>query len=353
MAGAVRDQMLGQAEGARIMAAAAAATGIDCWTLDTTQACRTGEQRPPDGAPLVLHANPDRTATGLLALRRQIGLERRVIGYWAWELGVVPASWKRALRFVHEVWVPSTFTAKAVKDLLPGDGSIPLRVVPHALAAAPPRPAALDRAAFGLPEDALVVLLSANLASNFARKNPLGAIAAFRQAFGSRRDCLLLVKLGGTLDWPADFSLIQAAAAEDDRIRIETRSLPAADNHALTACADIVLSLHRSEGFGLVLAEAMMLGRPVVATGWSGNMDFMDASCAALVAARLVAPADPRGVFNLPGAVWAEPDLGEAADHLRRLGGSAGLRAALGASGRERVLTCLTAAPLAEAVGGG
>ena len=71
-----------------------------------------------------------------------------------------------------------------------------------------------------------------------------------------------------------------------------------------------MLSLHRSEGFGLVPAEAMLLGRAVVATGWSGNMDFMDADSAALVGYRLVPARDPRGVFEAPGADWAEPDLG-------------------------------------------
>ena len=114
--------------------------------------------------------------------------------------------------------------------------------------------------------------------------------------------------------------------------------------------ADIVLSLHRSEGFGLVPAEAMLLGRPVVATGWSGNMTFMDDSCAALVGYRLVPARDPRGVYAVPGATWAEPDIAHAAEWLRRLGDDPGLRARLGPAGQVAARARLGTAPLAEAV---
>jgi hypothetical protein len=267
VAGSIRDLILGQAEGARIMARAAALQAIHCQLLDSTFVPPTGFDNPIDGIPLVVHANPDRMAVSLEALRHRISLRRRVIGYWAWELEVVPAVWRRALRFVHEIWVPSSFVAGAIAKILPHDGSLPLRVVPHAVATVHPRPSAMDRAAFGLPADAVVILVSLNLASNFARKNPLGAIAAFRQAFGNRSDRILLLKLGSTADWPVDLSMIRDAVEGAENIRIETRPLQIADNHALTVCADIVLSLHRSEGFGLVLAEAMMLEKALVATG--------------------------------------------------------------------------------------
>jgi glycosyltransferase involved in cell wall biosynthesis len=133
-------------------------------------------------------------------------------------------------------------------------------------------------------------------------------------------------------------------------IRLETRTLPTADLHALTASCDIVLSLHRSEGFGLVPAEAMLLGKPVVATGWSGNMAFMDASSAALVGYRLVPAEDPRHVYE--GASWAEPDQADAVAHLRRLADDAGARAALGARAREAAFARLGVDPLAAALRG-
>ena len=204
-----------------------------------------------------------------------------------------------------------------------------VRVVLPPLGIVPPEPAALDRAAFGLPPDAVVILVSFNLASSFVRKNPLAAIAAFRAAFGERPDRLLVLKTGHVAHAPDDFARL-AAAAQAPNIRLETRVLPTADHHALMAASDIVLSLHRSEGFGLVPAEAMLLGKPVIATGWSGNMDFMDASNSVPIGYRLVPVADPRQVYQ--GGSWAEPDQAEAVAQLRRLADDAAARRALGSS---------------------
>ncbi|MBN8893113.1 MAG: hypothetical protein BGP12_17185 [Rhodospirillales bacterium 70-18] len=325
--------------GARLMRRGLDHLGVPNWGLDTGDrmpgpgAPRVIE-RPPPGAPLLLHINAPLMPWALLRLPRAVAHGRRVIGHWAWELPVVPDSWRVGLRCVHEVWVPSRFTADAVATILPPDGRIALRVVAYPIAVAPPRPSALDRAAFGLPAGAVVVLCAFNLASSFVRKNPLAAIAAHQAAFGARMDRILLLKIGNTDHFPADFALIRDAVAGAPNIRLETRTLPEGDSHALTACADILLSLHRSEGFGLVPAEAMLLGRPVVATGWSGNMDFMDATSAALVDFRLVPAHDPRGVLEAPGAVWAEPDIGSAAAHLARLADDPAARAALGEAGR-------------------
>jgi glycosyltransferase involved in cell wall biosynthesis len=307
---------------------------------------RAAGNGPLQGAPLVLHINAPQLPLALLRLPRGLIRGRRVIGYWAWELPTIPSDWRAGLPFVHEVWVPSRFTQAALEPLLPGR----VRVVPHAVAAAPPSPSALDRAAFGLPSDAVVVLVSFSLASSFARKNPLGAIGAFRMAFGTRPDRVLVLKVGNA-DHDADGFAQLRQAADAPNIRIETRSLPSADRHALTRAADIVLSLHRSEGFGLVPAEAMLLERPVIATNWSGNTDFMNEESAGLVGYRLVPARDPRGVFQAPGAVWAEPDLGQAAELLRQLADDPVRRAELGARGRAMALARLGPDGLAAALG--
>jgi glycosyltransferase involved in cell wall biosynthesis len=344
----------GLGEAARVMRQALARLGVDVTTLDVGvpfAPAPAGERggAVPDGAPLLLHVNAPLVPWALRRLPRALVRGRRVVGCWAWELPVVPESWRVGLPFVHEIWAPSSFTANALRPLADGR---PVRVVPHPLAVVPPLPSALDRAAFGLPADAVLVLVSFSLASSFERKNPLAAVAAFRAAFGDRKDRLLLLKIGEVDDYPTDFDRVLAAVVGALNVRIETRTLPAADSHALTACADIVLSLHRSEGFGLVPAEAMLLGRAVVATGWSGNMDYMDAASAALVAPRLVAARDPRHVFEAAGAVWADPDPEEAAGHLRRLAGDPEARRALGARGRARALRHLGAGKLIEAVAG-
>ncbi len=344
----------GLGESARLMVRALDTLGVPSWPLDIATLLpahdadipAAASAAPPPGAALVLHVNAPMLPLVLARLPRGLARGRRVVGFWAWELPVLAPAWRGGARFVHEVWSPSDFTAAAIAPLLRGR----VRTVPHPLAVAPPTPAALDRAAFGLPADALIVLVAFNLASSLERKNPMAAVAAFRAAFGERADRLLLLKIGNAGHAPADFARLAAAVADAPNIRLETRTLPTADAHALTAVADIVLSLHRSEGFGLVPAEAMLLGRPVVATGWSGNMTFMDESSAALVGYRLVPALDPRGVYAVAGATWAEPDIAQAAEWLRRLAEDAGLRARMGAAGRVAAQTRLGSAPLAEAV---
>jgi glycosyltransferase involved in cell wall biosynthesis len=256
----------------------------------------------------------------------------------------VPPEWRPGLACVSQVWVPSHFTAAALEPLLPGR----VRVVPPALALVPPVASSLNRAAFGLPEAAVVVLVSFNLASSFARKNPFAAIAAFRGAFGDRPDRILVLKVGHPEHAPADFARL-AQMARAPNIRLETRMLAPEDRHALTACADIVLSLHRGEGFGLVLAEAMLLGKPVVATGWSGNTDFMDGTNAALVDYRLVPARDDRAVYR---GLWAEPDAAQAAVLLRTLADDADMRRTLGERARVSTLSRLDGRELTAALEG-
>lgn len=341
----------GLGEAARVSLAALKPLGIPAYGVDIGSLLPGGGgdapvMDMPPGVPLLLHVNPPLLAYTLLRLPRRLLRDRLVIAQWAWELPAVPADWGRATRFVHRLWAPSRFTGEALEALLPGR----VQNVPYPLAMSPPRPSNLSRADFGLPSNALLVLVSFNLASSLVRKNPLGAIAAFRAAFGDRPDRQLLLKIGNPDHWPEDFASIQAAVAGAANIRIETRTLPTADTHALTACADIVLSLHRSEGFGLVPAEAMLLGRPVIATGWSGNMDFMDADSAALIGYRLIPARDPRGVYDIPGTMWAEPDHGEATAALQRLGEDAELRARIGARGRAMANARLGVGPMQAAL---
>ncbi len=339
----------GLGEVARLMLAGLDQLAVPRWALDVGTAITSGEPRPaipPRGAPMLLHVNAPYLPLALLRLPRGTLRGRRLIGYWAWELPSLPPEWRAGSPFVHEVWTLSAFTAAALEGLLPGR----VRVVTPPVAAAPPRPAPLDRAAFGLPGTAIVVLVSFSLASSLERKNPLGAIEAFRSAFGTRSDRLLVLKVGSPHDFPSDFARVRNAIADAPNIRLETREFPVQDSHALTQCADIVLSLHRSEGFGLVPAEAMLLGKPVVATNWSGSTEFMDEENSALVGYRLVPARDPRGVFEAPGAVWAEPDCREAAAWLRLLADDAGARAELGARARASAKRRLGTASLEQAL---
>jgi glycosyltransferase involved in cell wall biosynthesis len=345
----------GLGESARLMVAALAGLGVPQIPIDLGSSIsgpRVGFLTPPRGMPLVLHANSPVLPLTLLRAPRGLIKGRRVIGYWAWELPTMPPAWRAGLPFVHEIWTLSRFTADAVATMLPPGALLPLRVVPPPVALNPPRPSGLGRADFGLPENAVITLVSFSLASSFERKNPLAAIAAHIMAFGDRADRVLLMKVTHADQHAAEFATLRAAAGGFGNIRFETRMFSDGDRHALTAAADIVMSLHRSEGLGLVPAEAMLLGLPVIATNWSATTEFMDARSARLVDFTLVPAVDPRGVFEAPGAVWAEADVGHAAAHLRELADDPGLRRRLGAAGRAMATARLGDARLRDALRG-
>lgn len=330
----------GLGEGARLTLQALELAGVPVW--------RAGPDRLPDGVPLVMHGNAVALPLAMARLGRSSVRRRKVIGYWSWELPVVPDSWRRGLDFVHEVWAPSRFTAASLEALVPS-----VRVVPHPVAIRPPAPSALGRADFGLPEGAFVTLVRFSLASSFERKNPLGALAAHAAAFGDRPDRVLLLHVTDPHHFPADFDRLAERADAWSNVIVNTQTMSRADAEAMVACCDVLLSLHRSEGFGLVPAEAMMQGTPVIATDWSATTEYMDAASAALVPATLVPAVDPRGVYAVPGAVWAEPDIDAAAAWLQLLSNDEGLRARIGAAGRHAVAARLGSAALLEAVAAG
>jgi glycosyltransferase involved in cell wall biosynthesis len=230
--------------------------------------------------------------------------------------------WARGLRHVHEIWVPSQFTA----DALPPETKVPVKIVPY-----PVRPPAVarDRDRFGLPEDAFIVLTAFDMGSSYVRKNPRAAIAAFRKAFGDDPKCLLLLKVSHSSDANWAMRDMESAIAGMTNVRIMEQTLTRTEMAGLIASSDTVLSLHRAEGFGLVPAEAMLLGVPVVATGWSGNVDFMSNEDSALVGYELVPVEDPQGTYTVPDTSWAEADVDEAAAWLARLRADSGLRAGL------------------------
>nr|WP_242011246.1 glycosyltransferase [Acetobacter fallax] len=326
----------GLGEAARIMLRAYEGSGVPATALRAglLEGTEVPVMAPDDGgrrAALILFVNSPFLPAVLLRLGRRFLRNRRIIGYWHWELPTLPPLWRPGAGCVHEVWTSSRFSASALEGLAPGR----VRVVPHALAANPVRPAVMDRSAFGLPDGAVVVLVSFSLASSFERKNPLAAIRAFRAAFGDRPDRVLLLKVAHGGQYPGDMARLRAATGGAANIRVEERLFPVEESYALIRCADIVLSLHRSEGFGLVPAEAMLLGRTVIATDWSATAEFLSPDCGIPVPYRLIPARDPRGVFEAEGAVWADADLHAAVSALHRAAEDVALRQRLGARAAE------------------
>jgi len=319
----------GLGEAARIFAAACGALGLARGMYPMAVGGRADAGALPRAAALLLTVNAPSLPLMLARAPADLLRGRRVVAPMAWELPVAPRAWRVAERYAHEIWACSDFAARALERVMPGR----VRVVPYPLALAGDVSPAMTRAAFGLAPDAVVVTVMLGLGSSFTRKNPLGAIAAFKAAF------------------PAEAARIEAAVAGAANIRIFAGAWPAEKVAGLLGLTDVVLSLHRSEGFGLVPAQAMLRGIPVVATGWSGNMQYMDAESAALVGFRLVPVADPSRVYgSIPGAVWAEPDVDHAAAQLRLLGDDASLRAALGAKGQAKAKAALDGRQLLAAL---
>ena len=268
---------------------------------------------------ILLHASGFVMALAMLRLGRKRLEGKTVIGYWAWELPDLTPDWLPGLRFVHEIWVPSRFTAAAVAR----HTRLPVRVVPH------PVPEIAGAAPPG--EGPLTVLVAFDMRSGFERKNPLAAIEAFRLAFGADPAVRLIVKVSQAQSYPPGWQALSQAVAGAGNIVLTDALLDAAGMAALLDDANIVLSMHRAEGFGLVLAEAMRRGKAVVATGWSGNADFLNEANSCPVAYRLVPACDPQGSYDFPDQLWAEPDSADAARQLRRLTDPA-LRERLGRS---------------------
>ncbi|PLR21505.1 glycosyl transferase family 1 [Caulobacter flavus] len=293
--------------------------------------------QPPEGpAVLVAHMNPVELIHLIAETRGAPFRGRRTIGYWAWELPRIPRGWRAAFRYVDEVWTPSTFTADAVRAAAPR--GLTVRVMPHPVAVSDVAP---DRGRFGLPEGVVVVLCAFDFRSSIARKNPLGAIEAYRRAAArSAAPSMLVLKTVGAEDAPEAAAAVRAAIGEAGGVRLLTESMSADDRDRLLASSDILLSLHRAEGFGLFPAEAMAAGKAVVATGWSGNLDFMDQDNAVLAPAGLIPVEDAQGLYA--DDVWADPDLDAAAAALAALIDDAGARAALGRRARDAIAARLS-----------
>jgi glycosyltransferase involved in cell wall biosynthesis len=239
---------------------------------------------------------------------------RRTIGYWFWEVERIPEAFRGAIETVDEIWAGSDFVADAFRAVT----DRPVRTVPIPL----PEPDVpeMSRGRLGLPEGRFVVLVTFDYLSVAERKNPVGAIEAFMRAFPhpSPDGPVLVVKSLNAHHRPHQAERTALAAAGRDDILLVDRHVTRAEQLAMTRSADVLLSLHRSEGLGLHLMEAMWLGTPTIATRYSGNMQFCtDDNCALVDAGRSVVVAGDG--YLPPGAEWAEPDLDQAADALRRM----------------------------------
>jgi len=344
---------LGLGESARCMVRAADAAGIPAALVplklncknrlgDPTYAARLTEDNPHDVN--IIHVDPPASRDIDHHHGKAFRADKYNIAYFAWELPEFPDDWVSSFDYYDEIWCPSDFSRAAIAEKSP----LPVLTFPHAINVPPPtEDTATLRARLHLPADSFLFLTLFDLNSYAERKNPRAALAAFRDAFfsvvgasladaRSAARATLVVKVQNLAGNEADFAKLQAFAAIVPGIHFITETLSRADIYALEAACDVFVSLHRSEGFGLAVAECMALGKPVISTDWSATAEFVNIDNGCPVRADLVTLTENHGPYA-KGQTWAKPDVAHAAAHMRALFSDRALCARLGAAARATI----------------
>ena len=275
----------GVGESARLCANSLERAGISTHLIDIDSV----DMHPATYNVSIVHVNADQVAS----VRHLLDDDSYKIACWHWELPELPDASISAAEPFDEIWAPSAFIQSAISRKV----TIPVVHMPHGVEVTDIEPCSPED--LGVTNGRFVFLCMFDFASVVERKNPFAAIEAFRRAFPNDSSAALLVK---TVNADTTFEKIPNVYFVD-------RMLSRARVNGLLASSDAVISLHRSEGFGLILAEAMSLGKPVIATGWSGNMDFMNAGNSCAVAYELVTLDRTIGNYQ-EGQQWAEPVTG-------------------------------------------
>ena len=269
--------------------------------------------------------------------------DRHVIGFWAFESQILPDTWQKWLPLFNEIWVPSQFVA----DCLAPHITVPVHVIPVLDVPATPT---LSRADLALPADQFIFLTLFDELSGFTRKNPHGSIEAYKRAFpnvtGNTRLILKVRSLSG-----ARRRELEAAINARADIELRIGETSPAETTSLIAQCDCLLSLHRAEGFGLVIAEAMQQERPVVATDWSGNTEFSDADCTFPVRYTLTTLTEKTDEAYAAGTIWAEPDLTHAATLIQDVVADPARAAATGTRAKAHISEKLSLAKIDHRLG--
>lgn len=330
---------LGIGESARCMVRAADAAGLPSALVelrlpvkssrgDSTYAARVQEDNPHPVN--VIHLDPP----GARDIDHHHGPGFRAgrynIGYWAWELPEFPDSWTPYFDYYDEIWCPSEFVREAVAMKSP----VPVITMPHAISFAPStETCAALRARLRLPQERFLFLFAYDLNSYSARKNPQAVIEAFRASGLATKGASLVIKTHSPAGNERDLESLRQAVADLPETVLITETLARAELYALQSACDCFVSLHRSEGFGLAIAESMYLGKPVIATDWSAPSEYLNAGNGCPVRASVTTLTVNVGPYS-QGQCWAEPDVAHAADWMQQIRANAELRERLGAAAR-------------------
>lgn len=291
----------------------------------------------------LIHLNPNELSNAVWQLDCRALHDRYNIAYWLWELPEFPPEWDYTFSLFDEIWTPSEFVSDAIRRRT----KKPVLTIPYAIAV-PQTEEKYSRNYFGLPEDAVLYMLSYDGNSVSERKNPLGGVRAYCNAF-SPDDYGVGLVIKATHAKDDDAKQIKDLLNDYPNIFWLTDSYSKVEFNSLLWSVDIYVSLHRAEGFGLVMAEAMLLGTAVIATAWSANTEFMDASTACMVHADVVALSQDYPPYHA-GDHWAQPDESEAAEYMRKLYKDTTFRETLVKTAERHITELLSAEKAAEQI---
>lgn len=261
----------------------------------------------------LIHVNPPQLPFLWRTFSREDLTARYTIGVWYWELAEFPVEWQSAFGLVDEVWAATQFTFESIS----AKASVPVVKIPPCVQ--PVYDQALKRSDYHLPADRFLFLCAYDVLSTQARKNPIGAVEAFKRAFPKNDSSVgLVVKVNNAAENPGEIRQLRAELAGYSNCYLIEEVLDKPKFISLLNVVDAYVSLHRAEGFGLIPAEAMSLGKPVIMTRWSGNLDLMteDNSCG--VDYKLIPIVEGAGPYTL-GQLWADPDIDHASFFMQRL----------------------------------
>lgn len=271
--------------------------------------------------------------------------DRYNVGLWFWELPRFPQKWHDRFAWYDEVWVASSFIANGLAPVSP----IPVVRIPLVLTLAETGSRNRGRRRLGVSPYELVFLFLFDFHSHPQRKNPLAVVEAFKRAFAPSDPVRLVLKCVNERSRPDELELLRRHAAGHP-VAIEAGYWPAEEIRDLTAACDVYVSLHRSEGLGLTISDAMALGKPVIATGWSGNMDFMSVANSYPVRYELVELEENVGPYRA-GGTWADPSIEHAAELMRWVFEHPEEAAARGEAARRDIASCYSEEAVAGVIG--
>lgn len=234
------------------------------------------------------------------------------IAFWLWELEEFPDEWVPYINLLDEIWTPSEFISNSIRKKT----DKPVHTIPYYVTAKADTEA-YGRGYFSLPKDKFLFLMMYDSLSVKERKNPEGVIQAYRKAFPSERDDVgLVIKINSADDHEINY--LKKMLKGYKNVYFICQNLAKVQVNSLVACVDTFVSLHRAEGFGLVMAEAMLNHTPVIATNWSANTEFMNPEVACMVGYKMLTLENDILPYRR-GMQWADANIEEAADFMKRL----------------------------------